>query len=252
MSSSSPTPATSSRIARRPNLNSIIIQAQSPEMMPRIQQDVTDLLQQRRNGKEPDFTVRNQQELAEAATATTKTMTVLLGAIAGVSLVVGGIGIMNIMLVSVTERTREIGIRLAIGAHGRDVLTQFLVEAIILSVMGGTLGVALGVGASQIVSKLNNWPVLVSTSAIVIAVGFSALIGISSGSIPPARPPSSIRSRRCGMSEALGRGRPSSKELNGATATPPWRFAAARPIPGNCGSRYRLITTWLTAVVSPL
>ncbi|MBP7482494.1 MAG: ABC transporter permease [Lacunisphaera sp.] len=172
------------RIARRPNLNSIIIQAQSPEMMPRIQQDVTDLLQQRRNGKEPDFTVRNQQELAEAATATTKTMTVLLGAIAGVSLVVGGIGIMNIMLVSVTERTREIGIRLAVGAHGRDVLTQFLVEAIILSVMGGTLGVALGVGVSQIVSKLNNWPVLVSTSAIVGAVGFSALIGIFFGFYP--------------------------------------------------------------------
>jgi putative ABC transport system permease protein len=172
------------RIARRPNLNSIIIQAQSPEMMSRIQQDVTDLLQQRRNGKEPDFTVRNQQELAEAATATTKTMTVLLGAIASVSLVVGGIGIMNIMLVSVTERTREIGIRLAVGAHGRDVLTQFLVEAIILSVMGGTLGVALGVGASQIVSKLNNWPVLVSTSAIAGAVGFSALIGIFFGFYP--------------------------------------------------------------------
>jgi putative ABC transport system permease protein len=172
------------RIARRPNLNSIIIQAQSPEVMARIQQDVTDLLQQRRNGKEPDFTVRNQQELAEAATATTKTMTILLGAIASVSLVVGGIGIMNIMLVSVTERTREIGIRLAVGAHGRDVLTQFLVEAIILSVMGGALGVALGVGASQIVSKLNNWPVLVSTSAIVGAVGFSALIGIFFGFYP--------------------------------------------------------------------
>ncbi|MEI2659910.1 MAG: FtsX-like permease family protein [Bifidobacterium adolescentis] len=91
---------------------------------------------------------------------------------------------MNIMLVSVTERTREIGIRLAVGAHGRDVLTQFLVEAIILSVMGGTLGVALGVGVSQIVSKLNNWPVLVSTSAIVGAVGFSALIGIFFGFYP--------------------------------------------------------------------
>ncbi|HRG57204.1 MAG TPA: FtsX-like permease family protein, partial [Lacunisphaera sp.] len=88
------------------------------------------------------------------------------------------------MLVSVTERTREIGIRLAVGAHGRDVLTQFLVEAIILSVMGGALGVALGVGASQIVSKLNNWPVLVSTSAIVGAVGFSALIGIFFGFYP--------------------------------------------------------------------
>ncbi len=172
------------RIARRPNLNSILIQAQSPEQMARIQQDVTDLLQQRRSGREPDFTVRNQQELAEAATATTKTMTVLLGAIAGVSLIVGGIGIMNIMLVSVTERTREIGIRLAVGAHGRDVLTQFLIEAIILSVMGGTLGVALGVGVSQLVSSLNNWPVLVSPTAIFGAVAFSAAIGVFFGFYP--------------------------------------------------------------------
>ena len=172
------------RIARRPNLNSIVIQAQSPEMMSRIQQDVTDLLQQRRNGREPDFTVRNQQELAEAATATTKTMTVLLGAIAGVSLIVGGIGIMNIMLVSVTERTREIGIRLAVGAHGRDVLTQFLVEAIILSSMGGALGVLLGVGSSQLISRLNGWPVLVSSSAIVGAVAFSAAIGVFFGFYP--------------------------------------------------------------------
>ncbi|MBI2813872.1 MAG: ABC transporter permease [Opitutae bacterium] len=172
------------RIARRPNLNSILIQAQTPGQMARVQQDVTDLLQQRRNGREPDFTVRNQQELAEAATATTKTMTVLLGAIAGVSLIVGGIGIMNIMLVSVTERTREIGIRLAVGAHGRDVLTQFLVEAIILSVMGGALGVLLGVGASQLVSKLNNWPVLVSPAAIFGAVAFSAAIGVFFGFYP--------------------------------------------------------------------
>jgi putative ABC transport system permease protein len=152
--------------------------------MTRIQQDVTDLLQQRRNGRDPDFTVRNQQELAEAATATTKTMTVLLGAIAGVSLIVGGIGIMNIMLVSVTERTREIGIRLAVGAHGRDVLTQFLVEAIILSVMGGTLGILLGVGSSQLISRLNGWPVLISTSAIFGAVAFSAAIGVFFGFYP--------------------------------------------------------------------
>ncbi len=172
------------RIARRPNLNSILIQAQTPEIMARVQQDVTDLLQQRRNGRDPDFTVRNQQELAEAATATTKTMTVLLGAIAGVSLIVGGIGIMNIMLVSVTERTREIGIRLAVGAHGRDVLTQFLIEAIILSVMGGTLGVLLGVGSSQLISRLNGWPVLVSTSAIFGAVAFSAAIGVFFGFYP--------------------------------------------------------------------
>jgi putative ABC transport system permease protein len=172
------------RLARRPNLNSILVQAASPDDMARVQQDITDLLQQRRNGREPDFTVRNQQELAEAATATTKTMTVLLGAIAGVSLIVGGIGIMNIMLVSVTERTREIGIRLAVGAHGRDVLTQFLVEAIILSVMGGALGVLLGVGASQLVSKLNGWPVLVSTTAIFGAVAFSAAIGVFFGFYP--------------------------------------------------------------------
>ncbi|MEO6992833.1 MAG: ABC transporter permease [Lacunisphaera sp.] len=172
------------RIARRPNLNSIVVQAQSPEQMNRIQQDITDLLQQRRNGRDPDFTVRNQQELAEAATKTTKTMTVLLGAIAGVSLIVGGIGIMNIMLVSVTERTREIGIRLAVGAHGSDVLTQFLIEAIILSSMGGALGVILGVGSSQLISRLNGWPVLVSTTAIFGAVAFSAAIGVFFGFYP--------------------------------------------------------------------
>ncbi len=172
------------RIARRPNLNSILVQAVSPDVMNRVQQDITDLLQQRRNGREPDFTVRNQQELAEAATATTKTMTVLLGAIAGVSLIVGGIGIMNIMLVSVTERTREIGIRLAVGAHGRDVLTQFLIEAIILSVLGGALGVLLGIGTSQLVSRLNQWPVLISTNAIIGAVAFSAAIGVFFGFYP--------------------------------------------------------------------
>lgn len=172
------------RIARRPNLNSIVVQAETPEQMARIQQDITDLLQQRRNNKEPDFTVRNQQELAQAATATTKTMTVLLGAIAGVSLIVGGIGIMNIMLVSVTERTREIGIRLAVGAHGRDVLTQFLIEAIILSSMGGAIGVLLGIGSSKLISTLNGWPVLVSTSAIFGAVAFSAAIGVFFGFYP--------------------------------------------------------------------
>jgi putative ABC transport system permease protein len=172
------------RLARRPNLNSIVIQAASADQMSRIQQDVTDLLQQRRNGRDPDFTVRNQQELAEAATATTKTMTFLLTVIAIISLIVGGIGIMNIMLVSVTERTREIGIRLAVGAHGRDVLTQFLIEAIILSVMGGGLGVLTGIGASQIISQVNGWPVLLSTLWIFIAFGVSAVIGIAFGFFP--------------------------------------------------------------------
>ena len=128
--------------------------------------------------------MRNQLELAETATATSKTMTALLGAIAGVSLIVGGIGIMNIMLVSVTERTREIGIRLAIGAHDRDVRLQFLIEAMILSVLGGIIGVAIGVGASQLVSNLKGWPVVVSSTAVTGAVAFSAIVGIVFGFYP--------------------------------------------------------------------
>ncbi len=172
------------RLARRPNLNSIVIQALSPEVMEQVQRDVTDLLQQRRQGREPDFTVRSQQELAEAATATARTMTFLLTVIAIISLVVGGIGIMNIMLVSVTERTREIGIRLAVGAHGSDVLMQFLIEAIILSLMGGGLGILAGVGASQIISNINGWPVLLSTLWIFIALGVSTAIGVAFGFFP--------------------------------------------------------------------
>jgi putative ABC transport system permease protein len=172
------------RVTRRTNLNSILIQAVSPEMMPIIQQQVTDLLQQRRQGREPDFTVRNQIELAEAATATTRTMTMLLGAIAGVSLIVGGIGIMNIMLVSVTERTREIGIRLAVGAHGREIMLQFLTEAVVLSALGGTLGILLGIGASQLMAHLNGWATLVSTDAILIAFVFSAAVGVFFGFYP--------------------------------------------------------------------
>ncbi len=172
------------RVSRRTNLNTILIQAATPEQMPLIQEEVTDLLQQRRQGRDPDFTVRNQLELAEAATATSRTMTALLGAIAGVSLIVGGIGIMNIMLVSVTERTREIGIRLAIGAHDHDIRLQFLIEAMVLSLMGGTLGILLGIGSSQLVSQLNGWPVLVSTSAVLVAFIFSGAVGIAFGFYP--------------------------------------------------------------------
>ena len=172
------------RVSRRTNLSSILIQASTQEQMPRIQQEITDLLQQRRQGREPDFTVRNQMELAEAATATSRTMTALLGAIAGVSLIVGGIGIMNIMLVSVTERTREIGIRLAIGAHDHDIRLQFLIEAMVLSLMGGAIGILLGIGASQIVSQLNGWPVQVSTASIIVAFVFSGAVGIGFGFYP--------------------------------------------------------------------
>ena len=173
-----------SRISRRQYLSSITIQAADSSLMSVIQSETEALLTQRRNGREPDFMVRNQQELAEAATATTKTMTVLLGAIAGVSLMVGGIGIMNIMLVSVTERTREIGIRLAVGAHGRDILAQFLIEAMVLSLMGGTIGILLGVSISEILSKVNNWPTLVSTSAITVAFFFSGAVGVFFGFYP--------------------------------------------------------------------
>lgn len=172
------------RVARRQRLNSILVQAATPEAIPLIQQSITDLLQQRRNGRDPDFTVRNQIELAEAATATSNTMTNLLGAIAGVSLIVGGIGIMNIMLVSVTERTREIGIRMSVGAHGSEILLQFLTEAVLLSALGGTIGIALGVGASEIMSRVNGWPTLVSPSAVIISFVVSAAVGVFFGYYP--------------------------------------------------------------------
>ncbi len=172
------------RVSRRTNINTILIQGSSPDKLDRVKMDVEDLLTQRRRGREPDFTVRTQEEIATMATATSSTMTLLLAAIAGVSLIVGGIGIMNIMLVSVTERTREIGIRLAIGAHGSDVLTQFLIEAILLSSLGGVMGVCLGIAASEIVSQTNGWPVLVSPSSVFIAVGFSAAVGVFFGFYP--------------------------------------------------------------------
>jgi putative ABC transport system permease protein len=172
------------RVSHHTNLNSILVQAGSAKTIDQVQQDITDLLMQRRKGREQDFTVRNQIEFAEAATATAKTMTLLLGFIAGVSLLVGGIGIMNIMLVSVTERTREIGIRLAVGAHGRDVLLQFLIEAVILSSLGGLIGILIGVGASEVVSLKTGWPILVSPISVFGAVAFSAVVGVFFGFYP--------------------------------------------------------------------
>jgi putative ABC transport system permease protein len=172
------------RVSRRQYLSAVLIQASAPNQMLRIQQDVTDLLQQRRPGREPDFTVRNQLELAEAATATSKTMTLLVGAIASISLVVGGIGIMNIMLVSVTERTREIGIRMAVGARGRDILLQFLTEAVTLSVLGGLMGIVIGFIVSHFISAKTSWPSLISPTSVVIAFVFSAAVGIFFGFYP--------------------------------------------------------------------
>jgi putative ABC transport system permease protein len=172
------------RVSRRPNINQILVQGSSPEKLDKIKENIEDLLTQRRRGREPDFTVRTQQEIAALRTEANRTMTLLLGGIACVSLVVGGIGIMNIMMVSVTERTREIGIRLAIGAHGRDVLSQFLIEAILLSSLGGVMGVLVGVAASELIAHYLGWPVLVSAFWATVAVLFSAFIGIFFGFYP--------------------------------------------------------------------
>ena len=131
-----------------------------------------------------DFTVRDQTAIAAAATSTTSVMTGLLAAIASISLIVGGIGIMNIMLVSVTERTREIGIRMAIGARGSDVLTQFLIESIVMSVLGGVIGLAVGIGGAQLLGHFTGWATATPWSAVVIAVGFSAAVGVFFGFYP--------------------------------------------------------------------
>ncbi|MDB6168926.1 MAG: multidrug transporter substrate-binding protein [Verrucomicrobia bacterium] len=174
------------RVSKQTMLRSITIQASSADTMSLAQNDIIALLRQRHRTSEgtDDFTVRSQVEIAQAATATSNTMTLLLGAIAGVSLIVGGIGIMNIMLVSVTERTREIGIRLAVGAHGREIQLQFLMESIVLSVFGGTIGILLGIGVSELLSRINSWPTLVSTTAVAVAFVFSAAVGMVFGYYP--------------------------------------------------------------------
>lgn len=151
------------------------------------QMQISELLRQRHKlaGNQPDdFTVRNMSDIAEAANETNSIMTWLLGSIAGVSLLVGGIGIMNIMLVSVTERTREIGIRMAIGARSSAVRTQFLIESIVLSLTGGIIGILLGIVASLVIPMMLGWPTLVSTAAIIGSVVFSAAVGIFFGYYP--------------------------------------------------------------------
>src|SRR5881392_600994 len=175
------------RVVGGTTLRNINVQVGDARQVEAAQQQIISLLRQRHNirpGRDDDFTVRNQQEIADAATATSKVMTVLLGAIAGVSLIVGGIGIMNIMLVSVTERTREIGVRLAVGAHGRDILTQFLIEAVALSSIGGIIGIVFGLGTSKILSIYESWPTLISLTSIVVAFLFSAAVGVFFGFYP--------------------------------------------------------------------
>jgi putative ABC transport system permease protein len=135
-------------------------------------------------GEDDDFTIRNQADLADAATATTKVLTLLLGSVAGVSLIVGGIGIMNIMLVSVTERTREIGIRLSIGARSADILVQFLTEAIILSLSGGVIGIFLAFGMSYILNNYTSQPAVIMPTIIFISFAFSGAVGVFFGFYP--------------------------------------------------------------------
>jgi putative ABC transport system permease protein len=135
-------------------------------------------------GESDDFTIRNQTQLAEAAQGTAEVMTLLLAAIASISLVVGGIGIMNIMLVSVTERTREIGIRMAVGARGSDVLTQFLVESIVMSILGGLIGLGIGFGGARLLAHFTGWSTAIAPGMVALAIGFSAAVGIFFGFYP--------------------------------------------------------------------
>jgi putative ABC transport system permease protein len=175
------------RVIGGTTLRNINVQIGDSSEIPAAQQQIISLLRQRHNirpGRDDDFTVRTQQEIAETATATSRVMTVLLGAIAGVSLLVGGIGIMNIMLVSVTERTREIGVRMAVGARGNDILTQFLIEAVTLSSVGGIIGIMCGIGTSALLSTYAHWPTLISIASIAIAFLFSAAVGVFFGFYP--------------------------------------------------------------------
>ena len=178
------------RVLGGTTLRNINVQVADANELAAAQQQIISLLRQRHNigpGRDDDFTVRNQQEIAAAQTATTDVMTGLLGAIAGVSLVVGGIGIMNIMLVSVTERTREIGTRLAVGAHARDILTQFLIEAIALSSAGGVIGIVAGIAAAKILAVVKSWPSLISPASILLAFLVSTAVGIFFGFYPSAQ-----------------------------------------------------------------
>jgi putative ABC transport system permease protein len=165
----------------------VIVQAVDGDSVKEAERQVNELLRQRHRigpGQDADFSVRNLSEMLAVAEASTRIMSLLLGAIASVSLLVGGIGIMNIMLVSVTERTREIGIRMAVGARERDILLQFLIEALILAVTGGAAGILLGVAGSSLISRFAGWSTLISPGAVLLAFGFSAGVGIFFGFYP--------------------------------------------------------------------
>ncbi len=168
-------------------VGAIMVSAISPEAIPEAQRQITTLLRERhriRRGQNDDFTIRNLADIAATAESTNQVMSILLASVASVSLLVGGIGIMNIMLVSVTERTREIGIRMAVGAKSRHILTQFLLEAVVLSSIGGVVGAVLGVVGAKVVSAVANWPTIVPPDAIFLAITFAAAVGIFFGFYP--------------------------------------------------------------------
>jgi putative ABC transport system permease protein len=169
------------------SVGAIMIQAQGEDVLKSAEDEITALLDQRHRvgpSRERDFTVRNLSEILAVSEQSSKVMSILLGAVASISLIVGGIGIMNIMLVSVTERTREIGIRMAIGARQRDILLQFLTEAVLLTTCGGIIGMGMGVIGAMVISKIMEWPTLISSQAIIIAFLFSAGVGVFFGFYP--------------------------------------------------------------------
>jgi putative ABC transport system permease protein len=165
----------------------ISVQAREPELMKEAEDQITELLRQRHRiqpNQENDFSVRNLTEVMSSAEQSAQVMSLLLGAIASISLIVGGIGIMNIMLVSVTERTREIGIRIAVGAKGRDILLQFLIESLVLSLIGGVVGIGIGVAGTLVLAAFTKWPTLFSPEAILLAFLFSGSVGVFFGFYP--------------------------------------------------------------------
>jgi len=175
------------RLLRITWVQSISVSAISAERVPEAQEQIAALLRQRHRigpDREDDFTIRNLSDIAEAASTSARVMAVLLGSVAGISLLVGGIGIMNIMLVSVTERTHEIGIRMAVGARSRDIMLQFLVEAVVMAATGGGIGILLGIGTSEVLKLWANWPTLVSPSIVAVAFLFSGAVGVFFGFYP--------------------------------------------------------------------
>jgi len=175
------------RLSHFPYLRQILVSANSTASIATAQRQISELIRMRHKiaPYDPDdFTIRNQTDLAATATATTEILTILLASIASVSLLVGGIGIMNIMLVSVTERTREIGIRMSVGARGRDILMQFLIEALVLSLLGGIIGIIFGVAGSSAISNIAKWPTIITAFSIILSFGFSIAIGIFFGFYP--------------------------------------------------------------------